>query len=129
MRFWGWCSDMLTRYENDVMRAVYCLCDGTDGCLISPLDIMSILPAGRKYSQQRVDDALNALQTDGYLDVISSERKGEKMYVISLKESGRAYKRNEKQKRLDVLYKIFLALVGATATFVFGLILKAIFKV
>ena len=35
---------MLNRCENDVMRAVYCLCDGTDGCLISPLDIMSLLP-------------------------------------------------------------------------------------
>lgn len=119
---------MLNRCENDVMRAVYCLCDGTDGCLISPLDIMSILPVNRKYSQERLDDALNALQTDGYLDVISSERKGEKMYVISLKENGLAYKRHEKQRRRDVLYKIFLAMVGAIATFIFGLILKAIFK-
>lgn len=118
---------MLNRYENDVMRAVYCLCDGTDGCLISPLDIMSILPAGRRYSMQRVDDALNALKTDGYLDIISSERKGEKMYVISLKESGLAFKRQQRQRRQDLLYKIFLALIGAVATFVFGLIFKAIF--
>ena len=120
---------MLNRCENDVMSAVYCLCDGTDGCLISPLDIMSILPAGRKYSQERLDDALFSLQTDGYLDVIPSERKGEKMYVIALKESGLAYKRNQKQKRMDVIYKIALAFVGALATFVFGLILKAIFHV
>ena len=118
---------MLNKSENDVMSAVYCLCDGTDGCLISPLDILSVLPAGRKYSVQRVDEALNALKTDGYLDVISSERKGEKMYVISLKESGLAYKRQQRQRRQDLLYKIFLALVGATATFIFGLILKAVF--
>ena len=117
----------MTRYENDVMRAVYCLCDGTDGCLISPLDIMSILPERKNYNQDRLDDALAALQIDGYLDVISSERKGEKMYVISLKESGLAYRRNERQKRKDVLYKIFLAMIGATATFIFGLILKAVF--
>ncbi|MDE6691652.1 MAG: hypothetical protein K2K04_06745 [Clostridia bacterium] len=119
----------MNRCENDVMSAVYCLCDGTDGCLISPLDIMSILPAGRKYSVQRLDDALYSLQTDGYLDVIHSERKGEKMYVISLKENGLAYKRNIRQKRLDVINKIALAFVGAVATFVFGLILKAIFHV
>lgn len=118
---------MLNRCENDVMRAIYCLCDGTDGCLISPLDILSVLPTGRKYTQDRLDDALNALKIDGYLDVISSERKGEKMYVISLKESGLAFKRNEKQRRQDILNKIFLALIGATATFIFGLILKAIF--
>ncbi len=119
---------MLNRYEHAVMSAVYCLCDGTDGCLISPLDIISILPAGRRYSLERVEDALNALKLDGYLDVISSERKGEKMYVISLKESGMNYKRNAIRRRQDVLYKIFLALVGATTTFVFGLILKLVFK-
>lgn len=120
---------MLSRRENEVMRAVYCLCDGTDGCLISPLDIMSILPTKRKYSPERVDDALNALQNDGYIDFISSERKGEKMYVISLKESGLAFKRNEKQRRQEFYYRMLLAAVGAVATFIFGLILKAIFKV
>lgn len=119
---------MLNRCENDVMKAVYCLCDGTDGCLISPLDIISILPNRRRYSTERLDDALTALQSDGYLDVISSERKGEKLYVISLKENGINFKRREKQRRQDVLYKILLALVGAFATFIFGLIIKAIFK-
>ncbi len=118
---------MLGRYENDVMSAVYCLCDGSDGCLISPLDIMSVLPAGRRYSQERVDEALNALKTDGYLDVISSERKGEKMYVIALKENGLNFKRNAKLKKQEILFKIVLAFVGAFSTFIFGLILKAIF--
>lgn len=120
---------MLNRCENDVMSAVYCLCDGMDGCLISPLDITSILPAGRKYSAQRLDDALFSLQAGGYLDVIPSERKGEKMYVISLKESGLAYRRNRRQKKIDILNKILLAFVGALATFIFGLLLKALFHV
>lgn len=119
---------MLKRCDRDVMSAIYCLCDGSDGCLISPVDIMSVLPSNRRYSVDRVDDSLNTLKADGYLDVICSERKGEKMYVISLKESGLNFKQEAKKKRQDVLYKIFLALVGATATFVFGAILKAIFK-
>ena len=118
---------ILSRYENEVMSAVYSLCDGTDGCLVSPIDILSVMPASKRYSAERIDDALNALHLDGYIDVIPSVRKGEKMYVISLKENGLAYKRNAKQKRRDFAFKIFLALVGAIATFVFGLILKAIF--
>ncbi len=120
---------MLKRCENEVMRAVYCLCDGTDGCLISPFDIMSALPSGKKYSTERVDDALLSLQTDGYLDVISSERKGEKMYVISLKESGMNFRSDALKRRREITYKIGLALIGAIATFVFGLILKAVFKI
>lgn len=118
---------MLSKYENDVMSAVYSLCDGTEGCLVSPLEILSVLPAKRKYSAERVEKILHDLSCDGYFDLITSERKGEKMYVISLKESGLAYKRNAKQKQRDVAFRILLACVGAVTTFVFGLILKGLF--
>ncbi len=117
---------MLSKYENDVMSAVYSLCDGTDGCLISSVDILSVLPSNKKYNLERIDDTLNALHMDGYFDLITSERKGEKMYVISLKESGINFKRAAKQKRRDLIFKIFMAFVGAFATFIFGLILKAL---
>lgn len=118
---------MLSRNENEVMSAVYSLCDGTDGCLVSPLDILSVLPSKRRYTPERLDDILNALQCDGYFDLISSERKGEKMYVISLKESGLAFRREAHRKRRDVSFRIFLAFIGAFATFLFGVVLKALF--
>ncbi len=118
---------MLNRCENDVMSAVYCLCDGTDGCLISPIDIMSILPTRKRYTAEKVENALQELKNEGYLDLISSERKGERMYVVSLKASGQAFKSEAKHKRQELLNRIFMAFVGALATFIFGLILKAIF--
>lgn len=119
---------MLDKYENEVMAAVYSLCDGTGSCLVSPIDILSILPSKRRYGTEKLEDILNALKCDGYFDVIASERKGEKMYVINLKESGFAYKRTAKQRQRDVAFKIFLAFIGAAATFIFGLILKSLFK-
>lgn len=118
---------MLNRYETEVMAAVYALCDGTEGCLVSPLDILSILPTKHKYNAEKLEDILYALKCDGYFDIISSERKGEKMYVINLKESGFAFKRTAKQKQRDVTFKIFLAFIGALATFIFGVILKRLF--
>ena len=118
---------MLSKYENEVMAAVYSLCDGTEGCLVSPLDILSILPSKHKYTAERLEDILYALKCDGYFDIISSERKGEKMYVINLKESGFAFKRTAKQKQRDISFKIFLAFIGALATFIFGVILKRLF--
>lgn len=118
---------MLSRNENEVMGAVYSLCDGTDGCLISPLDILSVLPAKRKYSVEKVEGILFDLMRDGYFDLITSERKGEKMYVINLKENGFAYKRNAKQRQRDIAFRIVLAFIGAAATFIFGLILKSLF--
>lgn len=118
---------MLNRCENEIMSAIYALCDGTDGCLVSPFDILAVLPDGRRYSHEKLEDIIFALKCDGYFDVITSERKGEKMYVINLKENGFAYKRTAKQKQRDVFFKIFLAFVGATATFLFGVILKGLF--
>lgn len=118
---------MLSRNENEVMSAVYLLCDGTDGCLVSPLDILSVLPAKRKYSPERLEGILHDLSCDGYFDLITSERKGEKMYVINLRESGFNYKRNAKQKQRDIAFRIMLAFIGAAATFFFGLIIKGIF--
>ena len=118
---------MLSRNENEVMSAVYCLCDGMDGCLVSPLDILSVLPQKRKYSPEKVDGILHNLMCDGYFDLITSERKGEKMYVINLKESGFNFRRNAKQKQRDIAFRIVLAFIGAVATFIFGLIIKGIF--
>lgn len=118
---------MLTRSEHEVMLAVYDLCDGTDGCLISPIDILSLLPAKRRYDPQKIDAVLHNLMYDGYFDLITSERKGEKMYVINLKETGFSYKRAIRQRQRDVAFRIALAFVGALATFIFGLIIKGIF--
>ena len=118
---------MLSKYENEVMSAVYSLCDGTDCCLISPLDILSLLPTKRNYSPEKVDGILKNLMRDGYFDLITSERKGEKMYVINLKENGFSFKRNAKQRQRDIAFRILLAFIGAAATFIFGLILKGLF--
>ena len=117
---------MLSKYESDVMNAVYSLCDGTDGCLVSEAEIISVLPKNKKFSAAGVDEALGNLHSDGYFDLISSSRAGEKMYVITLKESGLNFRRAKKQRTRDVIYKIALAFIGALATFIFGLILKAI---
>ena len=118
---------MLTKSEDEIMRAVYDLCDGTDNCLISPAEILSLLPAKRKYSVDKLDGILRDLMHDGYFDLISSERKGEKMYVINLKEIGFSYKRTIAQRRRDVAFRVTLAFIGALSTFIFGLIIKSIF--
>lgn len=109
------------------MAAVYSLCDGTEGCLVSPVEIMAVMPGNRRVDTEELDAILNTLYCDGYFDLIHSERKGEKMYVITLKESGFAFKRTSKQKQRDISFKIFLAFLGAIATFLFGLILKGLF--
>ena len=118
---------MLSKGEDEIMRAVYDLCDGTDSCLISPSEILSLLPQKRHYSYDKIDGILHDLMHDGYFDLISSERRGEKMYVINMKEPGFSYKRVIAQRRRDIAFRVTLAFIGALSTFIFGLIIKSIF--
>lgn len=74
---------MLNRQENEVMRAVYEMCDGKESCLVSSLELVSILP-DRKYTPEKVEAILRSLELDDYFDLIESDRKGERMFVITL---------------------------------------------
>lgn len=67
---------MLTKQENEIMNSVYRLCEGKGSCLVSPLEIMSMLPEKRKYTVERVDRILRSLELDDYFDIIESDRKG-----------------------------------------------------
>ena len=118
---------MLNRQENEVMRAVYEMCDGKDSCLVSPLEIVSILPE-RKYTPEKVEEILRSLELDDYFDLIESDRKGERMFVITLHANGLAYKRTSQQMKRSIAFKIALSVAGAVVTFVVGRILVGIFS-
>ena len=118
---------MLNKQENEVMNAVYEMCDGKGSCLASPMEIMSLLPAKRKYTPQKVEQVLRSLELDDYFDLIASDRKGEKMYVITLHPNGEAYKRTAVQMRRNITFKVVLSVAGAVITFVAGILLKMTF--
>ncbi len=119
---------MLNKQENEVMRAVYEMCDGKESCLVSPLEIMSILPEKKNYTPERVDAILRSLELDDYFDLIESDRKGEKMYVITLHPNGVAYERTSQQMKRNIAFKVGLSVLGAVVTFVVGIVLKSIFS-
>lgn len=120
---------MLNKRENEVMNAVYTLCYGKQCCLVSPWEIINLLPPKSGYTDEKLDKILRALQLDDYFEMISSERKGEKMYVITLHANGLAYKRSGVQVRRNIFYKIVLSIGGAVLAFIAGVVLRAIFKV
>ena len=109
------------------MGAVYTLCEGKGICLISPTDLISLLPSRKKYTEEQVEKILGALALDDYFELLSSERKGEKMYVISLHASGYAYKRCSLQQKRDVALKLGCAIASAVIAFLVGWVLKWIF--
>ena len=72
---------MLNKQENEVMKAVYDMCDGKGSCLVSPMEIMSILPEKKKYTPDKVESILRSLELDDYFDLIESDRKGERSMI------------------------------------------------
>ena len=118
---------MLNKRENDVMNAVYALCHEKGVCLISPAELLALLPTRKGYTEEKLDELLSQLALDDYFELLSSERKGEKMYVLSLRTKGQAYRRCSLQQRRDVAVKMLLAVLSAIVAFAVGLVLKSIF--
>ncbi len=118
---------MLSKKEMEVMDRVYTLCHEKGVCLISPTEFLSLLPVRKGYTEEGIEGILNELALDGYFELLLSERKGEKMYVISLRSNGYAFKRSYAQMKRDALVKIFWAVASAVVAFLVGIVLKRIF--
>ena len=118
---------MLNKKENDVMRAVYSLAHEKGICLLSPSELISLLPPSKNSPEEQIEKILNELALDNYFELLSSERKGEKMYVISLRPNGYAYERCSVQQKRDVAVRLFWAIASAVVAFAVGLLLKRIF--
>ena len=109
------------------MNAVYELCHEKGVCVIAPCDLLSVLPVKRNYTEEGLEKILNELALDNYFELLSSERKGEKMYVISLRADGFAFKRWSLQMKRDFAVKLAWAVTSAVVAFLVGLLLKRIF--
>ena len=118
---------MLNKKENEVMSAVFSICE-TDGvCLVSPKELLAMLPSRRKYTEETLDGILHELALDDYFQLLSTQRKGEKTYVIALHASGLAFKRSSSQQKRETVKKLFWAVLSAVIAFFVGLMLKRIF--
>ena len=118
---------MLNKRESEVMNAIYSLCCEKGICLISPDELLAMLPTRKKYNEEQIEKILSELALDNYFELLSSERKGEKTYVISLRANGYAFKRCSVQQRRDFAVKLGWAITSAVIAFLVGWVLKWIF--
>ena len=110
------------------MNAVFLLSGGKERFLAAPCEILSVLPSKANYDEEKLERVLRSLELDGYFEVISSDRKGEKIYVVHMREAGLSYQRTDAQRRREICFKWGVAAVGAVITFLIGLFLRLIFK-
>ena len=115
------------RKERGVLLYLCKVCTKKRTYLVSPHQIASYLSNKFVLSIAEIDEIMSTLSTENYIDFVVSETKNDYLYCVTLKKRGQSYVNDMKQQKrnfgLLVLRTLFLAVVS----FVFGLVLKAIF--
>lgn len=118
---------MLTKFEDKIMNAIYCSCKGKSGCLLTPDDILSLSGVRGSVNYEKLDKILDSLELDDYFDIIISDRKGEKVYCITLHEKGQGYTRQKTIIKRNLGFKLIITVIFALISFAVTFVLKAIF--
>lgn len=119
-------SDTLSRREDAVMNAVLVLSAGRERLIAAPYDILALLPPKLKFDEEKLERVLRDLGLDGYFELIFSDRKGERVYVLHLSSRGLNYKRQDRQLRRSVWFRWGVAAIGAVITALIGMLLRLI---
>ena len=117
---------MLSKTENKIMLALCNECKDKSTILITPADLIKISGV-EALSQTKLELIVKDLCADGYFDLIYSDRHGETVYCVTIKEKGKGYTRGLKVMKRNLIFRLVLTISFALLSFVVGLILKAIF--
>ena len=119
---------MQERKSKLVLKYLCKVCVGKKTYLVSPHDIAKAVSNKLILSISEIDEIMASLSLQNYIDFVVSDGKNGYYYCVKLKSKGQTYlsdaRKQKKALGLLVLRSMFLA----TVSFVFGLILKAIFK-
>ena len=108
------------------MGAVFRLSEGKERFLVAPYELMSVLPPRMNFDEEKLDRILKSLELDGYFELIESDRKGERVFVVHMKEAGRSYRRSDAIRRRRVFYKIGLTLLCGVLSALVGVLVKSL---
>lgn len=121
-------GDGLTRREEEVMRAVYTLSSGKERFLVTLYELLAVLPKRRQYDEDKLETMLSALALDGYFELVPTERKGEKTYVIHMREAGLAFRRLSVRRRRDLRFRLIVTVLCGALSAAVGILLRSIFS-
>lgn len=96
--------------------------------LVSPHEITQALSKKFVLSVEEIDQIMVTLSNENYIDFVVSESKKGYYYCVNLKKSGQTYNADTKKSRRTFGLLVLRSMFLATVSFVFGIILRAIFK-
>ena len=117
---------MLSRLENKVLTSLIKVCNQKGAILISPIDLLKIVGV-ENLTLSQLEKIIEDLRLDGYFDLVYSDRRGEKVFCITLYEKGKGYIRSESIEKRNLIKRLTLTIGFAILSFLVGIILKKIF--
>ena len=118
---------MLNKKTKQLMKAVYYKAVEKDGtCLISQNDLLAAMPYTFQFKKSELAATLKSLVSEGYFELITTEKKGEEYYCITLQNAGYDFSYQIAKEKRQIKVKIILTVCGAVLSFIVGLILKSI---
>ena len=118
----------MTKKEKLVMTYLCNKCQKKKTYLISPQEITSALAKKYVLSIAEIDEIMVSLSNQNYIDFVISDGKIGYYYCVTLKKCGQTYVADTKNQRKTLGILVLRSIFLATVSFVFGIILKAIFK-
>ena len=119
-------NETLSKRENSVMGAVFQLSGGKERFLAAPYELLSLLPRRLNFDEEKLRSALRSLELDGYFELIESDRKGVRVFVIIMREAGLSFKRSDALRRRRMYYKIAVTLLCGALSALVGILVKSL---
>lgn len=118
---------MLNKNEKKVMNVLLHICKNSNVCLTSHEEIVSYLKNKEYLTRKEVDDILEKLVLEGYIECTITDKKGKKIYCVTLLKKGEGFIREQKDNKKLIIRRIGITVVLAIISFCVTLILKSIF--
>lgn len=119
----------MLKKEKMVMDYIFDKSNGKDSVLISFKEITDVLTKNLlETSDVEIDEIMQNLSLDGYINVILSDKKGKPIYCVSLDKKGVSWRRDAENRRKTTIMLVVRTVLLAVLSFAVGLILKAVFK-
>ena len=118
---------MSTRNEKLVLSFLCQVCSSKKTSLVSPHDIAKKVCKKAVLSVNEIDEIMTNLSLQNYLDFVVTDSKDGYYYCVKLKKKGQSYLQDQKNQKKALLMLVLRSMFLASVSFVFGLILKAIF--
>ena len=108
------------------MSAVFQLSEGKERFLVAPYELLALLPPRLNFNDEKLNRALRSLELDGYFELIESDRKGERVFVVHMREAGRSFRRSDALRKRRMYYKIAVTLLCGALSALVGILVKSL---